>query len=251
VEWCERVEKFFRKEIDMSNENMRPIPRKKVHPWTVPGLLIVVALGFVVGYNYLVNTALKTNEMAGASGRLPYMSRLEQNLKLQEKSGEAVELMELKGKVLIASFLFTRCPSGCAGIQAEVGEIAREFAAESDNIHFLSFSLDPEHDTPEILAEFSATHELGAPNWWFMTGDPAEIRDYMTSQFQFYAPQLKPEAERMHEGDLYTHDMRIALVDHQGHIRGYYPILQDELFRTNIREDIRQLLQDQAADKKK
>ena len=221
-----------------------PPSQKKIHPWTVPGLLIVVVLGLVVGYNLFVTSMLRSRVEGGTTDRLAYRSKLSKNLVVTEKSGKTVELKELRGKVLVASFLFSRCPSGCAGIQAEIGNIAREFSGNEDGLQFLSFSLDPEHDTPEVLQQFASLHQLDAPNWWFLTGDPEALHSYMVNQFKFQAPVLKKEEERLYPGDLYNHDMRVALVDHLGNVRGYYPILVAEIHKENLRADLKRLLKE-------
>jgi len=227
-----------------------PPSAKPINPWTVPILMIIIALGAVVGVNYVFKYAV--TDKAADQERLPYLSRLDKNLIATADTGEQVELKDLKGKVILTSYLFTRCPTGCAGIQAELASV-REEHKDNPNIHFLSISLDPEHDSPEVLKDFRTRHELIGDDWWFLTGDGKDLRAYMTHKFGFLPPTKKKPEEQLFEGDLFTHDMRVALVDHKGHIRGMYAVMHPQMpdvFIEKLHKDVQTLLEEQAADER-
>ena len=180
--------------------------------------------------------------------------RLEDNLVLTERSGETVELAQLRGKVLVASYVFTRCPRGCSGVVEEMERLRKRFADESDKLQLLSFTVDPEHDDPAQLAEFAQrTGVEDAGNWWFLTGDKTALHRYMTRQFKFREVLDMPEEEQLSENDLFIHDLRVVLVDHTGHVRGHYDIMHIDpeyakLSRDTLARDVRTLLDEVPAE---
>ena len=88
-----------------------PPPKKPINPWTVWIPVILIALGVVVYYNYLVSQTLRRDP-----DRPPYLSKLENDLTVTERSGKSVSLSALKGKILLISYVFTRCPRSCPGV---------------------------------------------------------------------------------------------------------------------------------------
>ena len=214
--------------------------RPPINPVTIWIPIVLIALGLVVFWNYLFK--LKRDQM---SDRLPIEKRLEKNLVLTERSGRTVELKELKGKVLVACWVFTRCPRGCPGVVGEMHRLYKDFGADP-GIHFLSFSVDPA-DTPEQLRSFTEKFDIKGDNWWFLNGVKDELRVYMTRYFGFSDVRDVPEKDRLSPDDKFVHDMRVALVDHLGQVRGFYDIGSPdkdtrELFQEKIRKDIRTLL---------
>jgi|GEM_PF-345003 len=190
-------------------------------------LLVGMAItgGVVVVYSYL-NLLKAQAEIEAKQDRLPKITRLESNLTATERDGEQVQLKELRGKVLLAGHVYTRCPRGCAGL-AEIMRTFHQKFGSDPNFHLLSFTVDPEHDGPAQLKKFTDFHKIDGDNWWFLTDkeNPQAIRDYLTEQFRFRPVQDIPVEERMNEYDLFSHDMRLALVDHEGNVRWYYDVL--------------------------
>ena len=123
------------------------------------------------------------------------------------------------------------------------------------NIQFLSFSLDPD-DTPDMMKQFASGIDIkDSDHWWFLNGPKDEVRKYMTTSFQFRPVQDLPVADRLTPDDKYIHDLRVAVVDHEGHVRGLYDIMNaDPEFQTywdkQIRTDLNYLLEEQKKQKK-
>lgn len=236
----------------MSNEPQQQAgeaaPNVKIY--TVWGTIIIMVLGLVVWYNYIVAGSLEER----AETRLPLIHRLEDNLILTERSGETVELAQLRGKVLVAAYVFTRCPRGCSGVVEEMDRLRQRFADDAEHLHLLSFTVDPEHDDPAQMAAFAERLGVGdAKNWWFLTGDKTALHRYMTRQFRFREVLEMPEEEMLSEDDLFIHDLRLALVDHTGHVRGHYDIMSVDpefakLSRESLVRDVRFLLDQTAAE---
>jgi cytochrome oxidase Cu insertion factor (SCO1/SenC/PrrC family) len=277
----------------------------KVNPVIVWSLIILIALGMVIGYIILVTkympkpltvrltaltNAVEESEMETQLGlllkegkhdptldaiiaahlqpeelsqssevlldwlvrrRLPYLSRLEKNMTFIERSGKQVELKELKGKTIVACWVFTRCPRGCTGVAGEMKKLYDELKDNPD-IHFLSVSVDPD-DTPEDLKRFADGLGLEEDDrWWFVNGPKKEVRSAMVRYFGFNEVQDIPEADRMSPDDKFLHDMRVAVVDSGGHVRGFYGIANPDpeyakFFQKRIRKDIRTLLSERDA----
>ena len=191
-------------------------PNRVIHPWTLWVPVIMIAMAGVITYNWLVYLQLKSKEEA--AGRPPYMHRAQSDLVLTERDGRTVRLSELRGKVILASWVFTRCPRGCAGVVGKMKKLAEEYAGR-DDVHFIAFALDPE-DTPAMMSAFA--DQVGIPKdapFWLVNGDPVQVREFMTRQLQFRPVQNMPEEDRLSPEDKYMHDLRVALIDHQGNVR--------------------------------
>ena len=234
----------------MSDAPATPPPdQRSINPWTLWIPIIIIMLGVVVLYNYLVFNSMQSKEdkITLADGtvikRPPFMGRLEKDMEFSERSGKKVNLSELKGKILITSWVFTRCPRGCAGVIAKLKKLYDEFGG-NPGIHFLSFTLDPE-DTPEMMQKFARGIDIkDTDNWWFLNGDKDVVRNFMTFSMKFRPVQDLPEADRLTPDDKYIHDLRVAVVDHQGHLRGLYDVMNadaetqkfyDELLHSELR----------------
>jgi protein SCO1 len=131
---------------------------------------------------------------------------------LTERDGSEVHLQNLKGKVWIADFIFTNCHEVCPemtvrmnGLQSSLGKLR--------DVRFVSFSVDPERDTPDALAEYAQRNHAG-PNWLFLTGDKTRI--YQLAIKGFFLP-VEPEKEQQ-----FLHSQKFVLIDQQNQIRGYY-----------------------------
>jgi protein SCO1/2 len=222
-----------------------PPAKTPLHPLSIWAPIIIAVLGIVVFYNYLVYRSRIDNDV----NRPPILGRLEKDLELTERSGKKVHLEELKGKVLVISWVFTRCPRGCAAVIAKLKKLHGEFGNEP-GLHFLSFTLDAE-DTPEMMKKFATTLGIADDaNWWFLNGEKEAVRKFMTSQAQFRPVQDMPEKDRLSPDDKYIHDLRVAVIDHLGHVRGLADILNPDpefakFWDEKLRKDLRYLLNEQ------
>ena len=135
---------------------------------------------------------------------------------LTDQSGKTFGSEQLAGQVAIINFIFTRCPTVCPtfslkflGIQKSLGDAP---------IQYVSISVDPTHDTPEVLAKYAA--DLGATaRWKFLTGDP----ELITKTAETGLKLALERRGRLEDGtpDI-VHASHFVLVDSQGRLRGYY-----------------------------
>lgn len=184
--------------------------------------------------------------------RLPVIGRLEKDFTFTERSGKEVHLEELKGKIIVACWVFTRCPRGCPGVVSEMIKLHKDLE-NNPNVHFLSVSVDPD-DTPEIMSKFTENFGIKGDDWWFVNGAKDDLRHYMTHYFKFQAVQDIPEKDRLSPDDKFLHDMKVALVDSMGRVRGHYDIGSPDpefakFFQGKIRDDIKTLLQEKESAK--
>jgi cytochrome oxidase Cu insertion factor (SCO1/SenC/PrrC family) len=225
----------------MDQPNSAPSP-KRVSPLAIWIPIIMIMLGGVVFYNYLVTQSLKQPK---EKDRPPFLGRLEKDLILTERSGKTVQLSQLKGKFIVAGYVYTRCPRGCAVVVSKMKKLYEEFG-QDPRVQFLSFTVDPD-DTPEILSDFATRFGIKGDNWWFVNGPKAEVRNYLTFQFKFAGVKEIPEAERMSPDDKYMHDMKVAIVDDKGHLRGHYDIANmdpeyETFWAAKVRKDLKYIL---------
>ncbi len=228
-------------------ESASPTPRR-INPWTVWTLVLIVALGVVVGAN-VVRQSLQNSDPN--SGRPRLLGRIEKTPVMTERSGAQVNLGEMAGKTYVATYVYTSCPRQCMGVLAELKAVGTELG-NPENLRFIAFSLEPTTDTPERLKGWADLHGVDKPEWWFLTTDkPEEMTALMTgpkSQFKLMdVIRHDPETQSdiiAKEGP-YAHDPRVVLVDGTGHIRGYYNLLdptQGDMMRANLVRDIKAVL---------
>lgn len=219
--------------------------KKPLHPLSIWLPIFLIITGLVIFWNYQMHTMKQATRE-----RLPMLSRIEKNIVFTERNGETVELKDLKGKVFVTSWVFTKCPRGCPGVVAEMAKIQQKYKNHPD-VHFLCISVDPD-DTPADLKKFADMFKIEGDNWWFVTGNKEELRLNMTRYFKLAEVQDVPEEDRLTPDDKFVHDMRLVLVDHIGHVRGTYDISNADpahasFFKEKLEDDIELLLKEKNA----
>jgi protein SCO1/2 len=134
--------------------------------------------------------------------------------RLTNQNGQPFGSAELKGKIWIADFVFTSCPGPCPIISSRMAETQKPL--ENSDVHLVSFTVDPETDTPEVLRDYAARLHAREGRWDFLTGNRDTIYDLI-----FHGFKLAVAASGDQEG-VPVHSTRAALVDRKGTIRGYY-----------------------------
>lgn len=156
---------------------------------------------------------------------------------LIDQAGKPLRSDDLKGKVLLVSFIFTTCNGSCPATTHRMADIQKELARrgllKTPRVQLLSISLDPARDTPEVLRNYMKVYDVDAASWSFLTGSVAEV-DKVVHDWGMWA---KPAAN----GQL-DHPSRIFLVDRQGRVREIYNL---SFLKTPwVADDIELLLQE-------
>jgi protein SCO1 len=129
-------------------------------------------------------------------------------------------LAQLEGRVWIADFVFTSCPTVCPKLTKRMATIQERTQANADAIHLLTISVDPENDTPEVLAKYATRYGADPARWTFLTGPLAAIEGAVMSGFKI----AMGTQETAPGSGIITifHGEKFVLVDRDAHIRGYY-----------------------------
>jgi protein SCO1/2 len=152
---------------------------------------------------------------------------------LTERSARTVTRAELDGKVWIADFIFTKCSTSCPDMTGAMRRLQEKLPVE---IRFVSFSVDPARDTPEVLTGYAAKNGADPDRWLFLTGDKSALYGLSKKGFK-----LAVDDQNGTPSEPVTHSSRFVLVDRNGQIRGYYGI-EDADAMTRLTADASRLL---------
>jgi protein SCO1 len=163
---------------------------------------------------------------------LPIMNTVPE-FTLTERSSREVKNQELAGKIWIADFVYTSCGGICPIMSEKMRKLQDRLPAE---IQLVSFSVDPDTDTPAVLTEYAKRYGADPNRWLFLTGNKESL--YRLSKEGF---KLAVQDTDGTQAEPITHSSRFALVDRQGRIRGYYS-MDEESELAHIISDAKSLL---------
>ncbi len=136
---------------------------------------------------------------------------------LTAQDGSAFDSRSLAGKVWVADFIFTNCTGPCPRMTSQMSKVQRTFPGNSD-VKFVSFTIDPERDTPPALTEYAAKFHADHSHWTFLTGPVPTLHNLSRKVFMLGDV----------DGKTFEHSTRFTLVDRQGRIRGSYVTSEPE-----------------------
>lgn len=152
-----------------------------------------------------------TTGSAATSVKLSFPTKPLEDFEFQECMGDTLSLEDLKGKPWVASFIFTRCRSTCPQITTAMMELQKRVSTQNPEVNYVSFSVDPEHDTPEMLKEYSETWQPNRQHWKFVTGRQQELYDLFIGGFAVFVKE-NVGADRV-PGFEVAHSNRVVLVN--------------------------------------
>jgi protein SCO1/2 len=129
---------------------------------------------------------------------------------LTAQDGQPFDSKALNGKIWVADFIYTTCPGPCPRMTSQMKEV-QNATKKMPDVKLVSFTVDPERDTPEVLAEYAKLHRASPGRWYFLTG-PSETLGWLDWTV-FKLGKLDKSLE---------HSTRFVLVDRRSAIRGYY-----------------------------
>ena len=141
---------------------------------------------------------------------------------MTDTSGKMLSKADLKGKVWIASFLFTRCTLGCPQV-AETIKALQNATKDRSDFHLVTFTVDPDRDDADELNRYAAIYGADPSRWTFLRGNQQELDKLVHDGFQMAIQRdgSKPVGESI------THPLKLVLIDRNGYIRSYFPGLPD------------------------
>lgn len=156
------------------------------------------------------------------------------NISLQNQFGKQVSLDDLKGKIIVMDFFFARCPQVCPQMTRQMKKVEASFAKNPDIVHFISMSIDPENDKPQVLRAFAERFGAINDNWWFVTGDKKEIYD-------FAIKEMKANVADTDVDTAFIHTEKFFLLDRDRVVRGFYDSY-DSVAMARLAKDIPTLM---------
>lgn len=147
---------------------------------------------------------------------------------LVNRDGRTVRRTDLAGSPWVADFIFTRCPASCPMMTTRLARLDRELPRNL-GVRLVSVSVDPEHDTPEVLQRYAASFK--APeHWLFLTGDGPQIYRLSKEGFKLGVDPA-PQETGVETAEPILHSTRFVLVDGEAWIRGYYDAFDEEAMK--------------------
>jgi protein SCO1 len=137
------------------------------------------------------------------------------NISLTNQLGKKVSLDDLKGKILVVNFFFSRCPTICPGLARSMKKLQSSFVKNDSIVQFLSISVDPDNDSVTQLRKFADRFNVNHDTWWFVTGDKKEIYDFALNE-------LKASLADTQVDTAFIHTENFFLLDSSRVVRGWY-----------------------------
>jgi protein SCO1/2 len=172
----------------------------------------LVLMGFLV--------PIATRVLRPAPRPLPVLASLPAFV-LTDQEGKAFGSKDLQGQVWVAGFIFTRCPTICPAITATMGRIQHRARGIAQGFRLVSFSVDPQYDTPARLAAYAAQHKVSPRLWHFVTGTGEAVKQTVVDGLKI-AMGDAPAGSGDQDFASIMHGTHFVLVDQHGQIRGYY-----------------------------
>ena len=194
------------------------------------GMLALVLVGVSAAYVVSEATSEPTDSAVAPT---PDIRIALPDFSFTERSGQALSRKDLLGKVWIADFIFTSCAGPCPQMSRHMQSLQTDLA-DLQSLRLVSFSVDPERDTPEVLSRYGERYDADPQRWLFLTGPMDRIYDIAIKGFK-----ITVEAAR--ESNQIIHDTRFILVDAEGAIRGYYDSASAEDLQ-RLRQDASELV---------
>ncbi len=148
---------------------------------------------------------------------------------LTDSNGQKFGLKDLRGKIWVADFFFTTCGNLCPMMSAHMGHLQEAFKFYK-GVRLVSFSVNPEQDTPEVLKKYAQKFHADTNRWIFLTGSRQDMTRVVVNSFKL--GDIK---------DPIFHSPYFVLLDKEGKIRGYYDS-SDTKSLDKVITDLRQLL---------
>ena len=207
---------------------VRTAPRRTGTAWKVTLILIPVLTAAALFWLRQLQVNALSNRALPFYGTAP-------NFDLVNQDAQPFGSKQLTGKIWIADFIFTTCPGPCPIISTRMSELQKPL--EKTDVHFISFTVDPEKDTPPVLRAYADKLRKEPFRWDFLTGPVDTLTSISRDGFKLGISEGEPETGPIHS-------TRFVLVDRRGTIRGYYDALAADGV-TKLLADTNHLLREQ------
>jgi len=215
--------------VNTTSATLDRAPTRSGIVWKTTLILIpIVTQAVLLCLRNVEVTALRQRSIS-AYGTVP-------GFQLTNQNGQPFGSAQLSGKIWIADFIYTTCPGPCPMISSRMSELQKPL--QKTDVHLVSFSVNPEKDTPEVLRGYADKLQAEPGRWDFLTGAKPAIYKLSHDGFKL-AVSDGSDAQ-----GIPVHSTRIVLVDRHGQIRGYYDATEPEAI-TKLLADTNHLLREQ------
>ncbi len=160
---------------------------------------------------------------------------------LFDEQGRAFGSADLAGKPYVADFIYTACRDACPMLTARMGELQDLLRQDPGSVRLVTFTVDPEHDSPKQLAEYARGARAIPGLWTFLTGPAEQVASLLEGGFKVSRARGAPgPAQGLAVQPAVEHDNHLVVVDARGRIRGYFEASPEGLQR--IRAALKDLL---------
>jgi protein SCO1/2 len=150
------------------------------------------------------------------------------NIEFTNQLGKKVSLNDLKGRILVIDFFFTRCPSICPGLAHSMKRLQDSFLKNDSIVQFISISVDPEHDSVPQLRKFADRVNANHDSWWFVTGNKKAIYDFALNELKAGLADTEVDTAFIHTENFFLLDSSHIV---RGWFNGFDTLKQAELVR--------------------
>ncbi len=169
-------------------------------------------IGFImIGFFYPIFRSIKRE----LPPDLPSMYQIPQ-FELTNEFGKPFGSKDLAGKIYVANFVFTSCPTTCPVTMKKNQIVQKRLRGLGTKVAMVSFSVDPENDTPEVLNKFARNYKANPYVWSFLTGPYDKISELLVNGFKVTVGKKDPTMMDI------AHSEKNILVDGAGMVRGVY-----------------------------
>lgn len=196
----------------------------------LPMVLIAIPL-------FLLGMGIFTRYLKNRAAPVPALPILGEapDFAFTERGGAKLTRDDLKGRLWVASFVFTRCGGPCPLMCMQLADLQKTVKHKVQDIRLVSFTLDPDYDTPEILNAYAERFGASPEKWLFLRGPKAEVQELASKGFKLSA------IEGQERG--IVHSTHFVLVDHKARIRGYYDGTDVDALN-KLRDDLEKLIKE-------
>ncbi len=194
--------------------------------WYLSILIVLLAVGWWASG---LSHKAEEGERLSKIGPAPVFS-------LTAQDGRRLSLNELRGKVVVVTFIYASCADACPLLTAKMAALQDDLGVDfGPKVFFVSITVDPERDTPEVLTRYAQAHSANLSGWAFLTGTADEIRAVARQYGIYYKKQAAGDVD---------HTFLTSLVDQRGTLRVQY--LGVRFDPDELRRDLQSLLREGA-----
>ena len=167
-------------------------------------------------------------EKANASHEIPIIKKVP-NFNFTNQNGDLFSHNQLKNKITVLDFFFTKCPGPCPIMTYNMKSLYDNFSKSSD-VQFVSITVDPENDNTKVLKNYADINGINDQRWQLLTSELSKIKSLKRDGFMLFADEL-PQG----------HAIKFILIDEHGNIRKYFDGT-DEASLSILKKDISHLV---------